>query len=175
MATRLGVPDVSLLPISVGGTISYVRSFDPQPAGYSLVPEVPEALTSSTHMTPGDAVALHNILLAKDDDKDRKPLSQEAGEHKKSSLDDVDGSALPPPPPPVRRQRRRQISIAMHFGTFCSGLAESRDTIRTLRKECDRQGVRFLKLEGERSDIAAEEEESAFVVLDHGGTVEIKI
>lgn len=154
IAERLGTPDLALLPISVGGTLPYLKSLDPAIAGYSLVPEIPDALTSSTHMSPGDAVDLHRLFLG-----ERFP-----------GKDEADSSNSPPPLP----GRKRMISMAIHFGTFCSGPAESRDTVRTLGRECKLKDVRCMKVSGEECVIEADQE-SAFVVVDHGGSVEVAV
>jgi N-acyl-phosphatidylethanolamine-hydrolysing phospholipase D len=157
IAERLGTPDLALLPISVGGALQYMRSLDPAPAGYALVPEIPDALTSSTHMSPGDAVDLHRLLLG---ERVGLPVGDTEGD---------DSHSLPPLP-----GRKRMISMAIHFGTFCSGPAESRDTVRTLRRECNSKGVSFMKVSRGESVIEVDQE-SAFVVVDHGGSVEVAV
>lgn len=59
VAERLGPPDLMLLPISVGSSLSYIKSFDPFPRGYSPFPRIGDSLTSSIHMSPEDAVETH--------------------------------------------------------------------------------------------------------------------
>lgn len=108
-------------------------------------------------MSPGDAVDLHKLLLG-------ETIGLPTRE------DEVDGSHSSPP----LRGRKRLISMAIHFGTFCSGPAESRDTVRTLRRECKAKNVRFIKVSGEESVIEADQE-SAFLVLDHGGSIEVAV
>lgn len=134
-----------------------MKSWDPAPAGYALVPEIPDALTSSTHMSPGDAVDLHRLLLGERDDL---PARETEGN---------DSDPLSP-----LRVRKRMISMAIHFGTFCSGPAESRDTVRTLRRECKAKGVSFMKVSGGESVIEVDQE-SVFVVVDHGGSIEVAV
>lgn len=171
IARHLGTPDLAILPISVGGTLPYVKSWDPTPAGYSIVPDIPEALTSSSHMSPGDAVDMHRLLLGELNPVDK--VQVQPGTKNESG---------PMADPPAQTQntpfpgRKRLISLGVHFGTFCSGPAESRDTIRTLRKECVDKGVDFVKFEGADSVVGElSEQGSAFVVVDHGGTLEIII
>ncbi|KAF8323727.1 Metallo-hydrolase/oxidoreductase [Clavulina sp. PMI_390] len=159
IAQRYGTPDLALLPISVGGTLPYVKSWDPAPAGWSLVPEIPEALTSSTHMSPADAVDLHKLLLG------HELFSTE------DSPNGIEASQSANTPLPGRK---RLISLAIHFGTFCSGPAESRDTIRTLRRECKDKEVLFMKLAG-RDSLIEQDQESSFVVMDHGATIKIAV
>lgn len=59
--------DLLLLPISVGSSLSYFRSWDPFPRAISPFPRVSSALTSSIHMDPYDAVECHGIF-----EKERK-------------------------------------------------------------------------------------------------------
>jgi L-ascorbate metabolism protein UlaG (beta-lactamase superfamily) len=47
ISIRYGVPHLLLLPISVGSSLSYVRSFDPFPRAYSPWPRVESPLTVS--------------------------------------------------------------------------------------------------------------------------------
>ncbi|KAJ1034949.1 hypothetical protein NDA18_000555 [Ustilago nuda] len=51
-----------LLPISVGSSLSYFRSWDPFPRAFSPFPRVANTLTSSIHMDPYDAVECHGIF-----------------------------------------------------------------------------------------------------------------
>lgn len=53
---RLGSPDFLMLPISVGATLSFLRSYVPLPDAYSPVPRLSAGLTSVNHMPPWDAV-----------------------------------------------------------------------------------------------------------------------
>jgi hypothetical protein len=109
-------------------------------------------------MSPGDAVDMHRLLLG----LGLHPVSDSGGDAKPKTEDESE----------IVRGRKRLISLAVHFGTFCSGPAESRDTVRTLRRECSAKGVELVKRSGPESTIDAEHG-SAFVVLDHGGTIEI--
>lgn len=54
--------DLLLLPISVGSSLSYFRSWDPFPRAFSPFPRVSSTLTSSIHMDPHDAVECHAIF-----------------------------------------------------------------------------------------------------------------
>ena len=56
IAQRIGEPDLSFLPVSVGATYAYVKSFDPLPDWLSPVPRLHEGLTGANHMTAADAV-----------------------------------------------------------------------------------------------------------------------
>ncbi|SPO32125.1 related to FMP30 - mitochondrial inner membrane protein with a role in maintaining mitochondrial morphology [Ustilago trichophora] len=63
--------DLLLLPISVGSSLSYFRSWDPFPRAISPFPRVSSTLTSSIHMDPHDAVECHGIFQ-KEKPKDKQ-------------------------------------------------------------------------------------------------------
>lgn len=56
IAQRIGAPDLSFLPVSVGATYAYLKSFDPLPDWLSPIPRIHEGLTGANHMTAADAV-----------------------------------------------------------------------------------------------------------------------
>ncbi|GAC72323.1 predicted Zn-dependent hydrolase [Moesziomyces antarcticus T-34] len=66
IARRCGPFDLLLLPISVGSSLSYFRSWDPFPRAMSPFPRVSGTLTSSIHMDPYDAVECHTIFKAEE-------------------------------------------------------------------------------------------------------------
>lgn len=62
ISLRYGVPHALLLPISVGSSLSYFRSWDPLPRRYSPFPRVESPLTSAIHMDAFDAVDCARIM-----------------------------------------------------------------------------------------------------------------
>lgn len=62
IARRYGTPHLFILPISIGSSLSYLRSKDPFPRRYSPFPRVSESLTSSIHMDAEDAVQMMEIM-----------------------------------------------------------------------------------------------------------------
>lgn len=62
IAKKFAPFDLLLLPISVGSSLSYFRSWDPFPRAFSPFPRVASTLTSSIHMDPYDAVECHEIF-----------------------------------------------------------------------------------------------------------------
>ena len=63
IASQLGAPHLSLLPISVGATLSFLKSYDPFPVGWSPFPSgLDEGLTAANHMPPRDAVRVFNLM-----------------------------------------------------------------------------------------------------------------
>lgn len=139
-------------------------------------------------MSPGDAVDLHRILMGVklpgpdseeetnegERDEEVEEISPTTGEDASPSKEEKEvteivGAEISSPP-----GRKRTVSLAIHFGTFCSGPAESRDTVRTLRKECRDREIGFMKLAGREGVIGADERDT-FLVVDHGGTVSIEV
>lgn len=56
IATKVGTPDFLMLPVSVGATYAYLKSFDPLPDWLSPVPRLSDGLTGANHMSASDAV-----------------------------------------------------------------------------------------------------------------------
>ncbi|PWY99566.1 Metallo-hydrolase/oxidoreductase [Testicularia cyperi] len=55
---RLGRPHFLMLPVSVGATISFLRSYVPLPDSLSPFPRISTGLTAANHMPPWDAVSV---------------------------------------------------------------------------------------------------------------------
>ncbi|GAC98871.1 N-acyl-phosphatidylethanolamine-hydrolyzing phospholipase D [Pseudozyma hubeiensis SY62] len=72
IAKRFQPFDLLLLPISVGSSLSYFRSWDPFPRAFSPFPRVSSTLTSSIHMDPYDAVECHGIFHKEKDDREKE-------------------------------------------------------------------------------------------------------
>lgn len=62
IASRLGVPHLLLLPVSVGATYSYFRSFTYLPDSLSPFPHHSPGLTAAAHMPPWDAVRVLRVM-----------------------------------------------------------------------------------------------------------------
>lgn len=60
----IGKPDLSFLPISVGASFNFIKSYDM----FGVVPEVDHGLTAANHLTPHDAVRVAKILRDYDED-----------------------------------------------------------------------------------------------------------
>jgi len=65
ITSKFGAPQLLFLPISVGSSLSWARSWDPFPRRYSPFPRVSSALTSAIHMDPDDAVEVAGIMRGK--------------------------------------------------------------------------------------------------------------
>ncbi|KAF3766584.1 hypothetical protein M406DRAFT_68904 [Cryphonectria parasitica EP155] len=76
IATRLGTPDLIYLPIALGATWAYVRSFFSNyvPPANVPVPRHSAGVTGAIHMPPWDAVrVLRDLTGAAGEDKDVRP------------------------------------------------------------------------------------------------------
>lgn len=64
IAERIGPPHLLLLPVSVGATYDYIRSFSPLPYSISPIPRHSMGLTAHNHMPPWDAVRVLKLMTA---------------------------------------------------------------------------------------------------------------
>lgn len=62
IVARLGAPNFLMLPISVGATISFLRSYVPLPDSISPFPRISSGLTAANHMPPWDAVGIFDKM-----------------------------------------------------------------------------------------------------------------
>ncbi|PWZ01683.1 Metallo-hydrolase/oxidoreductase [Testicularia cyperi] len=147
IAARLGRPDLLLLPISVGSSLSYFRSWDPFPRAMSPFPRVSAALTSSIHMDPYDAVEMHHLML-----ENGKPPSDSRPEH-------------------AHGQQRKPVSLAVHYGTFVRNENQTSADIRELRQACEKWKLPFKRTKDGRFQVDKNEEKGSFLVSHQGETV----
>ena len=64
IAAKLGSPHLILLPIAVGATYDFLRSWVPLPDSVSPFPRHSSGLTAHNHMPPWDAVRVLKVLTA---------------------------------------------------------------------------------------------------------------
>ncbi|ETS62239.1 hypothetical protein PaG_03816 [Moesziomyces aphidis] len=64
IVARLGAPNFFMLPISVGATISFLRSYVPLPDSISPFPRLSAGLTAANHMPPWDAVGIFDKMTS---------------------------------------------------------------------------------------------------------------
>ncbi|CAO1616091.1 unnamed protein product [Sympodiomycopsis kandeliae] len=135
-AKRYGTPHLMLLPISIGSSLSYLRSKDPFPRRYSPFPRVSESLTSCIHMDAEDAVTMMELMTGYKP-KDRKDAAasakQAAGgqDHNNAKQSDGDTDAIVP------------LSLAVHFGTFVRNKQQTKNDVKNLHGACKRHGITF--------------------------------
>ncbi|KAN0064769.1 hypothetical protein ACQY0O_001826 [Thecaphora frezii] len=94
---RLGRPNVVLVPISVGATLSFVSTLVPVPKGYNPVPRLSEGITGANHTGPWDAVRIFEILT--------KPESSDEAQQEQEEAEEA-------------------VGMAVHWGTFVTGPEE---------------------------------------------------
>ncbi|PWN30468.1 Metallo-hydrolase/oxidoreductase [Jaminaea rosea] len=145
--------DLLLLPISVGSTYSYVRSWDP----VGFLPTVDGGLTAANHLDTWEACEVAHVLLGPD----------------------VRGKE-------ARGESKRPTVLGMHFATF-SPEDETRDTVKRLGRACRAWDWRYkprLQAMTTKGDEIDDEEHGEpkdgeantrgdFVILDHGGSLEV--
>jgi len=191
----LGPPNLLLLPISVGATISFLKSYDPLPPRWSPFPRVDERLTSAVHMGPEDAVRVLQLMTAEARARVGSSSSGGGGKEvssekkKKEEDDDDDQEHSPPPSTHLRRYAHLGASpsapsslehgataLAIHWGTFVGGKDEVHQSIRALRRACGKEGVRFAREHdegaggGERTD-----GKNTFALVNHGESVTLRL
>ncbi|KAM7190783.1 Beta-lactamase superfamily domain containing protein [Naviculisporaceae sp. PSN 640] len=149
---RLGPPDLLILPVWVGATFTYLRSFVPLPDWLSPFPRHTGGVSGANHMPPWDAVKMFKLMTKRDED----------GEGKEGS------------------RPYRPVAVAMHWGTFVTDPAEVFKTLGQLEWACISQGVKFARSlpasgagPGKRGDDASGGGSPYFLALNHGQSVEI--
>lgn len=147
IARRYGTPHLFLLPISIGSSLSYLRSKDPFPRRYSPFPRISESLTSSIHMDAEDAVQMMEIM---------------SGQKAESA-----GSVGLPPTP---------VALAVHFGTFVRNAEQTKGDIRNLYSACQRHSITFGRTrEGRYGHLDGGDTPGRFLVSHQGETVWVKM
>lgn len=151
ISIKYGVPQLLLLPISVGSSLSYFRSWDLFPRRFSPFPRVEASMTSAIHMDAEDAAHCHQIMsLAGDEDE----AAQEA-----------------------RRDvaARGVTSLAVHFGTFVRNEEQTRADVRDLRKACKEKQITFARTRNGRYDVEDSKDKGRFLVSNQGETVYVPL
>ena len=67
IVARLGAPTFLMLPVSVGATIAFLRSYVPLPDSFSPFPRISSGLTAANHMPPWDAVGVFDSMTVPTD------------------------------------------------------------------------------------------------------------
>ncbi|KAK4043329.1 beta-lactamase superfamily domain-containing protein [Parachaetomium inaequale] len=149
--TRIGPPNLLLLPVSVGATFAYLRSFVPLPNWINPFPRHSAGVTGANHMPPWDAVEVLRVMT------------------RTEGRDGGDGEGAEDGEPAV--------ALAMHWGTFVTDPGEVLKTLGGLEFACKQQGVRFAR---ELSELESADgvgggggqgREPVFVAVNQGGSV----
>jgi len=75
IAERIGPPNLLLLPVSVGATYDYFRSFSPLPYSMSPIPRHSLGLTAHNHMPPWDAVRVLKLMTGNVSQDEAPPVA----------------------------------------------------------------------------------------------------
>ncbi|PKI86010.1 N-acetylphosphatidylethanolamine-hydrolyzing phospholipase D [Malassezia vespertilionis] len=163
IAERFGAPDLSMLPVSVGATYAYLKSFDPLPDWISPIPRLSDGLTGANHMSASDAVTIFTLMQGRADPS--IPLCK-----RPHIISDA------------QRKTRQPVALAIHWGTFVDGAAEVAETMQRLQWACERQNVRYTRTyapgqlkHGYTQDASTSADPSApvFVLVNHGQSIAI--
>ena len=160
--SRIGPPNLLLLPVSVGATFAYLRSFVPLPDWASPFPRHSAGVTGANHMPPWDAVKVVRVMTGEQGDsggggRERRGVGAREGEGK---VDKGEGHGV--------------VALAMHWGTFVPDPADVLRTLGALEWACEQQGVGFTRgLEKGAISDGASRKGPVFVALNHGGSVSI--
>jgi N-acyl-phosphatidylethanolamine-hydrolysing phospholipase D len=146
---ELGIPHLSFLPISVGATFNFVKSYD----ALGVVPEMDGGLTGANHMTPFDAVRVAKILTCQPGEQDRQPdyISDQQSES------DI----------------HQPVVMAIHWGTFVSGMDEVRRSMHDLESACAVQDVLYARQYDQRKNKTKTDTKGlvTFACIDHGQSI----
>ncbi|CAD6939553.1 unnamed protein product [Tilletia controversa] len=175
--TVLGTPDLLLLPISVGATISFLKSYDPLPPKWSPFPRVDERLTSAVHMGPEDAVRVFQLMTerAAEEEEEGGEYGPPASAHLRRFAHLASGSG--------EGRGRGATALAIHWGTFVGGKDEVHQSIRALRRACGKEGVRFVRQSqrggepeaGEGEGEGQKDGRNTFALVNHGESVVVRL
>ncbi|KAH6843232.1 beta-lactamase superfamily domain-containing protein [Chaetomium sp. MPI-CAGE-AT-0009] len=157
---RIGPPNLLLLPVSVGATFAYLRSFVPLPDWLSPFPRHSAGVTGANHMPPWDAVRVVRVMAGVEGDGGGEGDGDRGVGKTEGGADGV-------------------VALAMHWGTFVPDPADVLRTLGALEWACKQQGVGFARglARGERRSVngvagnAVLEKGPVFVAVNHGGSV----
>ncbi|UZJ54919.1 hypothetical protein CBS101457_004239 [Exobasidium rhododendri] len=153
ISLKYGVPHLLLLPISVGSSLSYFRSWDPFPRRFSPFPAIQTSMTSAIHMDSEDAAHCHRIMTLVDDEV-REEQDKEAVKRARKDI-----------------ETRGVTSLAIHYATFVRNEQQTRADVRDLKKACEENGINFIRTEKGGYDLEGGKENGRFLVTDQGETV----
>lgn len=154
---RLGPPDLNMLPISVGATLSFLKGFDPFPPGWSPFPcGLNEGLTAANHMTPHDAVRCFRLM-------NETPALDGARGVAKTGLAVGEGARDTPSP----------VALAIHWGTFVGSSNEAAVSLHSLREACRAYDVTFARCLDEED--GTQGSSPRFVALNPGEAINMML
>lgn len=141
---RFGKPNFLMLPISVGATISFLRSYVPLPDSISPFPRISAGLTAANHMPPWDAVDVFDKMTP------AAPAANKNG------------------------QPEEAVCMAIHWGTFISGPEEVLKTLGQLKWACKEFGIGFARSDEALAETGKQKGKGGkktFIALNHGASI----
>ncbi|KAL2126385.1 hypothetical protein VTI74DRAFT_1016 [Chaetomium olivicolor] len=160
----IGPPNLLLLPISVGATYAYLRSFVPLRNQINPFPRHAAGVTGANHMPAWDAVRVLRVMTG---DEDVDGIGTGGGKPKKGSEARMGKGGS--------EGEGRVVAVAMHWGTFVTDPEEVLRTLGQLEWACKSQGVRFARGlsfgSGDEKALELGETKPVFVALNHGESV----
>ncbi|KAK0615298.1 beta-lactamase superfamily domain-containing protein [Bombardia bombarda] len=152
---RLGAPHLLLLPVSVGATYAYLRSFNPLPESMNPIPRHRPGLTGAAHMPPWDAVRVLKVMAGKE-----------------GHVDEVSTSTRARPEDSDAKNRPDTVAIAIHWGTFVTDPVDVLKTLGEVEFACQQQGVRFARssscMKEDNGSKQGADRRLYFLALNHG-------
>ncbi|KAL2150621.1 hypothetical protein VTH82DRAFT_7184 [Thermothelomyces myriococcoides] len=171
---RIGAPHLLLLPVSVGATFSYLRSFFDLPLPFSWpfglassssssssssrtrfnpFPRHSAGVTGANHMPAWDAVRVLRVMAGPQRQRHRHHQGSDKGrkgkkerEEEKELDDSVDGGGSGVgSSDEAGSSSDGAVAVAMHWGTFVPDPEEVLRTLGSLEWACQRQRVRFTR------------------------------
>ncbi|KAK5117008.1 hypothetical protein LTR62_006729 [Meristemomyces frigidus] len=139
---RLGIPHLLVLPVAVGATYDFFRSFAPVPDSINPIPRLSQGVTAHNHMPSWDAVRVLNVMTAG------------------ATSPEAEGEDSDAP-----------VAIAVHWGTFVTEPVEILATLGQLQWACEAHGVEFARSLGERRVGGSKGKKACFLALNHGESV----
>ncbi|KAF2772263.1 Metallo-hydrolase/oxidoreductase [Teratosphaeria nubilosa] len=125
ITSRLGRPDVLILPVSVGATYDYLRSFSGLPDSWNVIPRHNPGVTAHNHMPPWDAVRVFRAMTdGEEESKDKVPVA--IAMHW--------GTFVTDPIEVLKTLGQLEWACEAHRVRFCRSLDEGADDEQTMRK-----------------------------------------
>ena len=111
-----------------------------------VVPDLDHGLTAANHLTPHDAVRVAKILRGGQDEDE----------------DAVGGDET---------EKIGGVAMAIHWGTFLATLEEAAESMKDLRRACERLGVDYVTALDERKVGEKKPDSLRFSCVNHGQSI----
>jgi N-acyl-phosphatidylethanolamine-hydrolysing phospholipase D len=157
---RLGPPHLLLMPVAVGATYAWFRSFFWVPDWLNPIPTHASGVAAATHMPAWDAVRVLRVLLGHEEDGTIGGLY--TPEDAKEQGSKVKGN---------EEEDHKAVAIAMHWGTFVPDAVEVLRTLGQLEWACEAHGVRFARSLESTAEAMNNGGKPTFLAVNHGQTV----